>query len=71
MVENVEFTEGKMEGAVDWFKSTHNAYEDAWKCGELKLCFATSAGWWKTQVDWALENPSVFTPTVDDELTTW
>ena len=27
-----------------WVKSTHNAYENTWKCGELKLYFSPSAG---------------------------
>ena len=27
-----------------WVKSTHDAYENTWKCGELKLYFSPSAG---------------------------
>ena len=28
----------------NWVKSTHDAYENTWKCGELKLYFSPSAG---------------------------
>ena len=31
----------------NWVKSTHDAYENTWKCGELKLYFSPSAGGWK------------------------
>ena len=31
----------------NWVKSTHDAYENTWKCGELKLYSAPSARGWK------------------------
>ena len=31
----------------NWVKSTHDAYENTWKCGELKLYFSPSAGGWQ------------------------
>ena len=31
----------------NWVKSTHDAYENTWKCGELKLYFSPSAGGWE------------------------
>ena len=31
----------------NWVKSIHDAYENTWKCGELKLYFSPSAGGYK------------------------
>ena len=28
----------------NWVKSTHDAYKNTWKCGELELSFSPSAG---------------------------
>ena len=31
----------------NWVKSTHDAYESPWKCGERKFYFSPSAGGWR------------------------
>ena len=31
----------------NWVKSTHDAYENTWKCGELNLNFSPSAEGWR------------------------
>ena len=43
-------SKGEREGGGGgdiYIATTHDAYENTWKCGELKLYFSPSAGGWK------------------------
>ena len=42
-----KWTNRRDKSESSWVKSTHDAYENTWKCGELKLYFSPSAGGWK------------------------